>query len=54
MNKNTVVEFARRDEATDPLTEMLRKGARELIQQAVEAYPGWTPPHLTGIYVPKW
>lgn len=37
MNKNTVVEFARRDEATDPLTEMLRKGARELIQQAVEA-----------------
>ncbi len=37
MDKNTVVEFARREEATDPLTEMLRKGARELIQQAVEA-----------------
>jgi len=37
MNKDTVVEFSRRDEATDPLTEMLRKGARELIQQAVEA-----------------
>jgi hypothetical protein len=22
---------------------------------AMEVYPmGWTPPHLTGIYVPKW
>ena len=37
MNKNTALPIARRDEATDPLTEMLRKGARELIQQAVEA-----------------
>jgi hypothetical protein len=37
MNKNTVVELAGRDHATDPLNELLRKGARELIQQAVEA-----------------
>lgn len=37
MSKNSVVEFARRDEARDPLTELLRSGARELLQQAVEA-----------------
>lgn len=37
MSKSTVVEFARRDEATDPLNELLRRGARELLQQAVEA-----------------
>ncbi|MFE8073536.1 IS256 family transposase [Marinobacteraceae bacterium S3BR75-40.1] len=37
MSKSTVVEFARRDETTDPLSELLRQGARDLIQQAVEA-----------------
>ena len=37
MSKSTVVEFARRDEATDPLNDLLRRGARELLQQAVEA-----------------
>lgn len=37
MSKNSVVEFSRRDEARDPLTELLRSGARELLQQAVEA-----------------
>lgn len=37
MSKNSVVEFARRDEARDPLTELLHSGARELLQQTVEA-----------------
>jgi putative transposase len=37
MSKNNVVEFAGREEISDPLTEMLRRGARELIQKAVEA-----------------
>jgi len=37
MSKSTVVGFARRDEAADPLNELLRRGARELLQQAVEA-----------------
>jgi len=37
MNKHTVVDFTRREETNDPLTEMLRRGARDLIQQAVEA-----------------
>ncbi len=37
MNKNTVVEFTGRQEAADPLTELLRRGARELLQQAIEA-----------------
>jgi len=37
MNENTVVEFAHRDETTVPLTDMLRKGVRELIRQAIEA-----------------
>lgn len=38
MSKNNIVEFAGRAESTDdPLTDLLRQGARELIQQAVEA-----------------
>ncbi|MCO1337123.1 transposase, partial [Microbulbifer sp. OS29] len=37
MDKNTVVEFAGRQEGVDPLTELLRRGARELLQKAVEA-----------------
>lgn len=36
MSKNNVVGFAGREEISDPLTEMLRRGARELIQKAVE------------------
>ena len=36
MKKNTVVNLAGRDTIADPLTEMLRAGARQLIQQAVE------------------
>ncbi len=35
--KTTVVEFARPEQFTDGLTELLRTGARSLIQQAVEA-----------------
>lgn len=36
MSKGNVVELAGRDESIDPLTELLRQGARDLIQQAVE------------------
>ena len=37
MNKNNVIELEGRDENLDPLTAMLRTGAQQLIQQAVEA-----------------
>lgn len=37
MSKSTVVTFTGRDEISDPLTDLLRQGARELIQKAVEA-----------------
>ena len=37
MSKNNVIELAGRDESQDPLTDMLRTGAQQLIQQAVEA-----------------
>lgn len=37
MSKSNVVEFSRRDRLQDPLTELLRSGARQLIEQAVEA-----------------
>jgi len=37
MSKNNVIELAGRDESRDPLTDMLRAGAQQLIQQAVEA-----------------
>jgi transposase-like protein len=37
MNKHNVIELAGRDAVADPLTELLRAGARKLIEQAVEA-----------------
>jgi putative transposase len=37
MNKSTVVEFEGREQLTDSLTQLLRMGAINLIQQAVEA-----------------
>ena len=37
MSKSTVVEFKDRGSITDPLNELLRAGARQLIHQAVEA-----------------
>ncbi len=37
MKKNTVIELSGRDTFSDALTELLRNGARTLIQQAVEA-----------------
>lgn len=37
MSKSNVIELAGRDESQDPLTDMLRAGAQQLIQQAVEA-----------------
>ena len=37
MSKNTVVKLSGRDAIDDPLTELLRAGAEQLIYQAVEA-----------------
>ncbi len=37
MGKSNVLEFQGRDTITDPLTELLRTGAEQLIYQAVEA-----------------
>ena len=37
MNKSNVIELAGRVESTDPLTELLRSGARQLLQEAIEA-----------------
>lgn len=37
MNDTTIIDFTGRDAVTDPLTDLLRKGARELLQAAVEA-----------------
>ena len=36
MNKDTVVRFRKKDEVVDPLVELLRSGAHELISRAVE------------------
>jgi hypothetical protein len=36
MNKDTVVRFRKKDEVVDPLVELLRNGAHELISRAVE------------------
>ena len=36
MNKSTVIALEDRAESLDPLTELLRVGARQLIEQAVE------------------
>ena len=35
MHEDTVVRFRKKDEVVDPLAELLRRGARELIGQAV-------------------
>jgi putative transposase len=37
MEKSNVFEFQGRDASADPLTELLRAGAQQLIRQAVEA-----------------
>jgi putative transposase len=37
MDKNRVVPLRQPDEIDDPLTEILRSGAKRLVQQAVEA-----------------
>ena len=37
MSENKVVSFRQKDEIDDPLTEILRSGAKRLIEQAVEA-----------------
>ena len=40
MDESDILEFAGRDAISDPLTDLLRKGARELLQSAVEAELG--------------
>ncbi|MEZ5554847.1 hypothetical protein [Haliea sp.] len=37
MSKSNVIEFEGRAESADPLTALLRSGARQLLQQAIEA-----------------
>ena len=37
MSKSNVIEISGRDALVDPLSELLRAGARQLIDQAVEA-----------------
>lgn len=37
MKDATIIEFAGRDAVSDPLTDLLRKGARQLLQRALEA-----------------
>ena len=37
MNKNNVVEFKKPAGVDDPVTEVLRQGARQLLDQAIEA-----------------
>jgi len=37
MDDANIIDFTGRDAVTDPLTDLLRKGARELLQAAVEA-----------------
>ena len=37
MSENNVVSLRQKDEIDDPLTEILRSGAKRLIEQAVEA-----------------
>ena len=37
MNDATIIDFTGRDAVSDPLTDLLRKGARELLQAAIEA-----------------
>ena len=37
MDEANIIEFAGRETVLDPLTDLLRKGARELLQTAVES-----------------
>ena len=37
VNKNNIVELEDREQIVDPVTKLLRQGARQLIEQAVEA-----------------
>ncbi len=37
MNDTTIIEFSGRDTVCDPLSDLLRSGARKLLQAAVEA-----------------
>lgn len=37
MDDSTIINLTGRDMITDPLTDLLRKGARELLQAAIEA-----------------
>lgn len=36
MSKSTVVEFSGREQFSDALTELLRTGAQQLIEQAIQ------------------
>ena len=40
MRNDTVVQFRKKDEVVDPLVELLRNGAHELIGRAVDEESG--------------
>ncbi len=44
MSKSNFVEFAGREAIADPLAELLRRGARKLIQRTVEGALAAFPP----------
>lgn len=48
MGKSSVIDLAGREENRDPLTELLRSGAKKLIQQTVEAELAEKCSQLTG------
>ena len=37
MKKSNVIDLSSREENADPLTDLIRQGARKLIEQAIEA-----------------
>ena len=49
----TIIEFTGRDTLSDPLTELLRKGARDLLHSAVEAELETFLTQFSGVRTPE-
>ena len=52
MDDAAIIEFSGRDAVTDPLTDLLRKGARELLQAAVAAERDAFPAQFANLRTP--
>lgn len=58
MSNRNVTDLTSRDSISDPITELLRDGARQLLQEAIEAelsdflsqYQGVIPPLVTAFF----